>query len=62
MFIGSDSLSFEVVPAPDRELFLPVHSYMFATAGTQIMEVVQLNELAGDEQYEFAFLGFPLTG
>jgi kynurenine formamidase len=41
-------------------VFLPVHCYMFATAGAQIMEVVQLEELAAEKQYEFAFLGFPL--
>jgi kynurenine formamidase len=33
---------------------------MFATAGAQIMEVVNMEELAAEKQYEFAFLGFPL--
>jgi kynurenine formamidase len=60
MCIAGDSLSLEVVPAPDPEAFLPVHCYMFATAGAQIMEVVQMEELAAERQYEFAFLGFPL--
>ncbi len=60
MCIGGDTLSLEVVPAVEPDAFLPVHSYMFATAGAQIMEVVQLNELAAERQYEFAFLGFPL--
>lgn len=60
MCIAGDTLSLEVVPTPDPEAFLPVHSYMFATAGAQIMEVVQMNELAAEKQYEFAFLGFPL--
>lgn len=60
MCIGGDTLSLEVVPSPEPDAFLPVHSYMFATAGAQIMEVVQLNELAAEGVYEFAFLGFPL--
>jgi kynurenine formamidase len=60
MCIAGDSLSLEVVPAPDPEAFLPVHCYMFATAGAQIMEVVQMNEIAAERQYEFAFLAFPL--
>ena len=41
MAIGSDSLSLEVVPNPDPEKFLPVHSYMFATAGAPIIEVLR---------------------
>lgn len=60
MCVGGDTLSLEVVPYPEPDMFLPVHSYMFATAGAQIMEVVQLNELAEERRYEFAFLGFPL--
>jgi len=60
MCIGGDTLSLEVVPYPEPNVFLPVHAYMFATAGAQIMEVVQLEDLAAEELYEFAFLGFPL--
>ena len=33
---------------------------MFATAGAQIIEVVDMNEIAAEKQYEFAFLGLPL--
>jgi kynurenine formamidase len=64
MCIASDSLSLEVVPAPDPEAFLPVHAYMFSTAGAQIMEVVQMEEIAAERQYEFAFIGscLRLTG
>ena len=36
-----------------------MHAYMFATAGAQIIEVVDMNEIAAEKQYEFAFLGFP---
>ena len=60
MMIGSDSLSLEVVPNPDPEKFLPVHAYMFATAGCPIIEVLNLEEVCAEEVYEFAFMGFPL--
>ena len=33
---------------------------MFATAGAQIIEVVDMEEIAAEKHYEFAFLGFPL--
>ena len=60
MCIAGDSLSLEVVPNPDPEKFLPVHSYMLATAGSQIIEVVDMEELAAERIGEFAFMGFPL--
>jgi kynurenine formamidase len=60
MLVGSDSLSFEVVPNPDPETFLPVHSYLFATAGMPLMEVIDLEEVCREGLYEFAFMGFPL--
>ena len=49
----------EVIPPAD-EGFLPVHCYMFATAGAQIIEVVWLEEIAAEKLYEFAFIGGPL--
>jgi kynurenine formamidase len=59
MCVGADNITCEVMP-PDPESFLPVHAYMCATAGSQIMEVVNMEEIAAEKQYEFAFLGFPL--
>ncbi len=59
MCIAADTLSFEVVPAEGRG-FMPVHCYMFATAGAQIIEVVRMDELAAARLYEFAFIGGPL--
>ena len=35
--------------------------YMFATAGTQIIEVVNVEEIPAEKQYELAFIGFPLS-
>jgi kynurenine formamidase len=60
MCIAGDSISLEVLPSEEPDVFLPVHCYMFATAGCQIMEVVNMEEIAAEKQYEFAFLGFPL--
>jgi kynurenine formamidase len=60
MCIGSDNEGLEVAPAEDPSLFIPVHSYMFATAGAQIIESLWLEELAAEQVYEFAFIGGPL--
>src|SRR5579885_1308854 len=59
MCIAADTLSFEVVPS-EGPGFMPVHCYMLATAGAQIIEVVRMEELAGEGLYEFAFVGGPL--
>jgi kynurenine formamidase len=60
MCIGADTIALEVLPSEEENVFLPVHAYMFATAGAQIIEVVDMEEIAAEQQYEFAFLGFPL--
>jgi kynurenine formamidase len=60
MCIGADTIGLEVLPSEEEDVFIPVHAYMFATAGAQIMEVVDTEEIAAEKQYEFAFLGFPL--
>ena len=60
MCIGGDSIGLEVMPWEEPESFLPVHCYMFATAGAQIIEVVEHGGDRRREAYEFAFLGFPL--
>lgn len=59
MCIAADTLSFEVIPSEEPG-FMPVHCYMLATAGAQIIEVVQMEELAAEQLYEFAFIGGPL--
>jgi kynurenine formamidase len=60
MCIAGDTIGLEVLPSEEENVFLPVHAYMFATAGAQIIEVVNMEEIAAEKQYEFAFLGFPL--
>ena len=37
-----------------------MHSYLFATAGCPLMEVIDLEEVCREKVYEFAFMGFPL--
>jgi kynurenine formamidase len=60
MCVAADSIALEVLPSEEEGVFMPVHSYMFATAGAQIMEVVNMEEIAAEKLYEFAILGFPL--
>jgi kynurenine formamidase len=60
MCVAVDTVGADVFPAAEPDALLPVHAYMFATAGTPIMEVVAMEELAAERLYEFAFLGFPL--
>ncbi len=60
MCIAGDTIALEVLPSEEENVFLPVHAYMFSTAGAQIIEVVDMEEIAAEKQYEFAFLGFPL--
>jgi kynurenine formamidase len=60
MCIGADSIGLEVMPWEQESAFLPVHAYMFATAGAQIIEVMWLEEVCAEKQYEFAFVGAAL--
>jgi kynurenine formamidase len=60
MCVGSDTVGLEVRPPEDPEASLPVHAYMFATAGAQIIEVLDCQELAREKIHEFAFMAFPL--
>lgn len=55
--IGADNLSLEQIPSTEEGNWLPVHTYLMAEAGVTIMEVVDLEGLAREELYEFAFIG-----
>jgi kynurenine formamidase len=59
MIVGADTAALEAFPG-DEEGYAPVHCYMFATTGTPIMEVVNLEELAGERLDEFVFVGMPM--
>jgi len=55
--IGADNLTLEQTPTPDPINFFPVHTYLLAEAGVPIIEIMQLDELAADKVWEFAFFG-----
>jgi kynurenine formamidase len=59
MIVGADTAALEAFPGGE-EGYAPVHCYMFATAGTPIMEVVNLEELVAEGLDEFAFVGLPM--
>jgi kynurenine formamidase len=59
MCLGLD-LGGEALPPEEPDTFLPVHAFLFATAGTPLIENLWLEDLAGEELWEFAFLGLPL--
>jgi kynurenine formamidase len=60
MCVATDTIAFEVLPPQDGNSFLPVHSYMFATAGAQIIEAIWTEGLAAAGVHEFCFIGAPL--
>jgi kynurenine formamidase len=60
MCVGTDTVAFEVIPAERTGTFLPVHSYMLAEAGAQIIEILNLEGLSRDRVYEFAFIAAPI--
>ena len=58
--IGADNLSFEAFPSEATDNYVPVHTYLLAQQGVTIMELVNLEALAQDRIYEFAFIATPL--
>lgn len=60
MTVGADNLSFESFPSEVEGNYLPVHTYLLAQQGAMILELVNLEELARDRVYEFAFIGTSL--
>lgn len=60
MIIGADNLSLEAFPSEVAGNYIPVHTYLLAQHGVPIMELVNLEQLAKDEIYEFAFIGASL--
>lgn len=62
--IGADNVALEQAPSADVENHHGVHTYLLAEAGVPIMENVDLEELAAEEVYEYAFIGagMPIRG
>ena len=55
-----DNLSLEGFPETEGNDWIPVHTYLLAEKGVPIMEVVDLEAIARDHVYEFAFVGASL--
>jgi kynurenine formamidase len=55
--IGADNHSLEQAPSTDPENWQVVHTYLLAEAGVPILEIANLEELAEDRIFEFAFFG-----
>ena len=57
MMIGADNVGLETSPSTEEGNWESVHTYLLAEAGVPIIEVVNLEELAADRTYTFAFIG-----
>lgn len=60
MVVGADNLSFETFPPDADNNYVPVHTYLLAQQGAFILELVDLEALARDRVYEFAFVAASL--
>jgi kynurenine formamidase len=60
MIVGADNWAVEVRPYPDKGLSLPVHGFLLTVNGTYLIENLDLEALARDKAYEFAFIVEPL--
>lgn len=60
MVIGSDNWGIEIYPNPDKRIRLPVHAIALVVNGIFLLENVELEVLAKDKAYEFAFVVQPL--
>lgn len=56
MVVGADNLSFEAFPSEVEGNYVPLHTYLLAQQGAPILELVDLEALARDRVYEFAFI------
>ena len=57
MVIGGDNLSLEAFPSEVEGNYLPVQTYLLAQHGIPILELVNLEKLAKEKIYQFAFIG-----
>jgi len=60
MLIGMDNGPISVTPDPDPNLNNPVHQIALVVNGIHLLENLKLDELAGKQVYEFAFIVQPL--
>ncbi len=60
MLLGADNLSLEAFPSERADNWVPVHTYLLAQKGVMFIEQMDLESLAQDQIYEFAFIAAPL--
>jgi kynurenine formamidase len=60
MLIGSDNWGIEIYPNPDKTIRLPVHAIALVVNGIFLLENMDLQSLAKEKAYEFAFVVQPL--
>lgn len=60
MLLGADNLSFEAFPPERSDNWVPVHTYLLAEKGVMFIEQMDLEELAKDKVWEFAFISASL--
>jgi kynurenine formamidase len=60
VLVGADTWATEVVPPQDPERPFPVHQELMVRNGIYNLENLNLEDLAADEVYEFAFIFAPL--
>ena len=59
--VGADNLAWDVAGQLDSELgTIPGHSILIVRAGIHVIESLNLEQLARDRRYEFAFVCLPL--
>jgi kynurenine formamidase len=58
--VGSDTWATEVVPPEDKDRPFEVHQLLLVRHGVYNLENLDLEELARDRVYEFAFIFAPL--
>ena len=60
VMVGTDTWATEVVPPEDPDRPFPVHQLLLVRHGIYNIENLDLEELARDKAYEFAFIFAPL--
>src|SRR5205814_640749 len=60
VLVGSDTWATEVVPAENKDRPFEVHQWLLVRHGTYNLENLDLDELAKDRVYQFAFIFAPL--
>jgi kynurenine formamidase len=58
--VGADNEAVEVTPSKHDDNWLPGHCHFLAGAGVPMMELLDLEQIAKDQIYEFCFIGAPI--